>query len=237
MSFNYSSTNIDQDEIAKFSAMAAEWWDPKGKFKPLHIINPLRLDYVLQKAGNLSGKQILDVGCGGGILTESLAKQGGIVTGLDMAEASLNIAKAHAAQNQLTIQYILQSVEEHAQNNPQKYDVITCMEMLEHVPSPESIIQACATLLKPDGHLFLSTINRNNKSRFMLIVGAEYIARLVPIGTHDFHKFIRPSEMMNWASQANLKTEEFIGIEYHLLKNEFSLSRNIDVNYIGHFIY
>lgn len=224
--------NIDQHEIDKFSAMASEWWDPNGKCKPLHIINPLRLDYILQKSGNLTNKYILDVGCGGGILTESLAKQGAIVTGLDMAEQSLHVARMHAIESQLNIDYVQQDIESYAQQHPERYDIITCMEMLEHVPNPESIIHACKSLLKPNGLLFLSTINRNNKSWLMLIVGAEYIARLVPKGTHDFNKFIRPSELMNWVENSGMKTDDIIGMQYNLLNNKFSLGKNIDVNYI-----
>ncbi|WP_160411513.1 MULTISPECIES: bifunctional 2-polyprenyl-6-hydroxyphenol methylase/3-demethylubiquinol 3-O-methyltransferase UbiG [unclassified Gilliamella] len=226
------SQNIDQNEIDKFSQLAADWWNPNGKCKPLHIINPLRVDYIQQKCGSLTNQIVLDVGCGGGILSESLAKLGANVTAIDLAEESLAVAKMHAEQNGLTINYQKQTVEEHAQEYPAHYDVITCMELLEHVPDPFSIIQACATLLKPDGRLFLSTINRNHKAKLLLIYGAEYIARLVPKGTHDFNRFIRPSELMTLIEQAKLDVEGIVGMEYHLFKNQFKLSSNVDINYI-----
>ncbi|OCG03061.1 bifunctional 2-polyprenyl-6-hydroxyphenol methylase/3-demethylubiquinol 3-O-methyltransferase UbiG [Gilliamella sp. wkB112] len=226
------SQNIDFNEINKFSQFAAEWWDPNGKCKPLHIINPLRVDYIRQQCGSLVDKLVLDVGCGGGILSESLAKLGAQVTAIDLAEESLAVAKHHAEQNGLNIDYQKQTVEDLSQLTPNRYDLITCMELLEHVPDPTSIINACAKLLKPNGQLFLSTINRNHKARLMLIVGAEYIARLVPKGTHDFNRFIRPSELMTWVEQSGLKITGVIGMEYHLLKNEFKLGPNIDVNYI-----
>jgi len=227
------SHNIDTNEIDKFSQLASEWWDPNGKCKPLHIINPLRVEYIKQNCGqNLTGKNLLDVGCGGGILSESLAKLGANVTGLDLAEASLDVANNHARQNQLVINYIKSSIEEHAKQSQVQYDIITCMELLEHVPDPSSIIKACAKLLRPQGKLFLSTINRNYKAKLLLIYGAEYITRLVPKGTHDFDRFIRPSELMEMVSRAKLQTMDVIGMEYHLLKNQFLLGKNIDVNYI-----
>ncbi|WP_085247884.1 bifunctional 2-polyprenyl-6-hydroxyphenol methylase/3-demethylubiquinol 3-O-methyltransferase UbiG [Gilliamella mensalis] len=226
------SQNIDQNEIDKFSQLAADWWNPNGKCKPLHIINPLRVDYVKQKCGALTNKSVLDVGCGGGILSESLAKLGANVTAIDLADESLSVAKIHATQSGLFIDYIKQTVEDHAQQHLAGYDVITCMELLEHVPDPFSIIQACGKLLKPGGKLFLSTINRNQKAKLLLIYGAEYIARLVPKGTHDFNRFIRPSELMSWIELAGLDVKDIVGMEYHLLKNEFKLGPNVDVNYI-----
>lgn len=224
--------NIDFNEINKFSQLAAQWWDPNGKCKPLHIINPLRADYIIQHVGCLENKLVLDVGCGGGILSESLAKFGANVTAIDLADESLAVAQLHAKENNLVINYQKQTVEEHALQHPAHYDIITCMELLEHVPDSFSIIQACATLLKPNGKLFLSTINRNYKAKLFLIYGAEYIARLVPKGTHDFNRFIRPSELMRWVEKAKLDVNDIIGMEYHLLKNEFKLGPNIDVNYI-----
>ncbi|MDF7667578.1 bifunctional 2-polyprenyl-6-hydroxyphenol methylase/3-demethylubiquinol 3-O-methyltransferase UbiG [Orbaceae bacterium ESL0727] len=232
------SQNIDINEINKFTQLAAEWWDPNGKCKPLHIINPLRVDYILQQCGgSLKDKKILDVGCGGGILSESLARLGANVTGIDLAEASLIVAQEHAKQNNLDIVYKKQTVESLAEqcNTKQKgtqFEIITCMELLEHVPDPLSIIRSCATLLQPNGKLFLSTINRNYKAKLLLILGAEYIARLVPKGTHDFDRFILPSELMRWVDQAGLDTADVIGMEYHLLQNQFRLGPNIDVNYI-----
>lgn len=227
------SPNIDVNEIEKFSQLAKEWWDPNGKCKPLHIINPLRVEYIVESCQHsLAGKNLLDVGCGGGILSESMAKQGAKVTGLDLADASLNVARTHAQQNGLSIQYIKSSIEDYAENSKEQYDVITCMELLEHVPDPQSIITACAMLLKPGGKIFLSTINRNHKAKLLLIYGAEYIARLVPKGTHDFDRFIRPSELMEFVKNAGLQCNDIIGMEYHLLKNKFSLGKNVDTNYI-----
>lgn len=226
------SDNIDLNEIKKFTELAHEWWDPNGKCKPLHTINPLRVDYLKRQCGNISQKHILDVGCGGGILSESLAKEGANVIGIDMAQASLDIARNHAHQNGLSIQYIKSSIEEYANTHKETFDFITCMELLEHVPDPQSVISSCANLLKPNGKLFLSTINRNYKAKLLLIYGAEYIAKYVPKGTHDFNRFIRPSELMQFVDNANLQTSDIIGMEYHLLKNEFKLGNNIDVNYI-----
>ncbi len=224
--------NVDFNEIQKFSQLASNWWDPNGKCKPLHIINPLRVEYIELQCGQLGGKSILDVGCGGGILSESLAKLGAHVTGIDMAEESLAVARDHAKQHQLEITYQHITVESLAQQQPEQYDVITCMELLEHVPDPLSIITACAKLLKPGGQLFLSTINRNHKAKLLLIVGAEYIARLVPKGTHDFTRFIRPSELMQFVEAAGLQVLDTTGMQYHLLKNQFTLGPNLDVNYL-----
>ncbi|OCG73030.1 bifunctional 3-demethylubiquinol 3-O-methyltransferase/2-polyprenyl-6-hydroxyphenol methylase [Gilliamella sp. Nev6-6] len=226
------SQNVDFNEINKFSQLAAQWWDLDGKCKPLHIINPLRVNYIQQHCGLLEQKAVLDVGCGGGILSESLAKLGANVTAIDLADESLAVAKLHAAQNGLSIAYEKQTVEQHAEQNPMQYDIVTCMELLEHVPDPFSIIDACAKLLKPGGKLFLSTINRNHKAKLLLIYGAEYIARLVPKGTHDFNRFIRPSELMSLVEQAGFTVGDVIGMEYHLLRNQFKLGPNIDVNYI-----
>lgn len=226
------SQNIDFNEINKFSQLAAQWWDPNGKCKPLHIINPLRVDYIQRQCSELEHKEVLDVGCGGGILSESLAKLGANVTAIDLADESLEIAKLHAIQNGLTITYKKQTVEDLADEIPAQFDVITCMELLEHVPDPVSIINSCTKLLKPNGKLFLSTINRNQKAKLLLIFGAEYIAKLVPKGTHDFNRFIRPSELMTWVERSGLDVIDVIGMEYHLLKNQFQLGKNIDVNYI-----
>lgn len=226
--------NIDTAEIKKFDAIASNWWDLEGEFKPLHRINPLRLDYISTRCGHLSGKKILDVGCGGGILSEAMAKAGANVTGLDMAEEALSIARKHAASQQLIINYVQQTVEAHAKEHAGEYDVITCMELLEHVPDPASIIQACAKLVKPQGDLFFSTINRNTKAWLMLIVGAEYVARMVPKGTHDAKKFIRPSELIQWLESSQIQTQHAVGLKYHLVGNYFSLSDNLDTNYMLH---
>jgi len=224
--------NIDYNEISKFSQLAAQWWDPNGKCRPLHIINPLRVDYIKQQIGCLENKRVLDVGCGGGNKAKLLLIYGAEYIARMVPKGSLAVAQLHAKENNLVISYQKQTVEDHAKEHPAHYDVITCMELLEHVPDPFSIIQACATLLKPNGKLFLSTINRNHKAKLLLIYGAEYIARMVPKGTHDFNRFIRPSELMNWVEQAKLDVEDIIGMEYHILKNEFKLGPNIDVNYI-----
>lgn len=227
------SANVDQQEIAKFNAMAENWWDLNGEFKALHQINPLRLGYIQTHSNGIFGKKVLDVGCGGGILAESMAREGADVTGLDMSEQPLHVARRHALEHNIqTIRYIQETVENHADQHAGEYDVVTCMEMLEHVPDPASIIRACAKLVKPDGHVFFSTINRNNKAWLMMIVGAEYIARMVPKGTHDFDKFIRPSELINWINQAELQERDMIGLHYNPLFDSFKLGSNVDVNYM-----
>src|SRR3989338_709229 len=223
--------NTDATEIAKFSAMADEWWNPDGPMKPLHALNPLRLAYLHQHAV-LTEKNVLDLGCGAGILTESLAKAGAIATGIDMSESVITIAKKHATQSQLTIDYQCIDAETLSKNHGNYFDVITCMEMLEHVPDPLSIIQAAEKMLKPSGKLFFSTINRNIKSFFSAIIGAEYILNLLPKGTHHYQKFIRPSELTAWAEKNNLTLCDIQGIAYHPLKNTFSFSTSVDVNYL-----
>lgn len=188
--------NVDEQEIAKFEAVASRWWDLEGEFKPLHRINPLRLNYILQRSGGIFEKKVLDVGCGGGILAESMAREGAQVTGLDMGYEPLQVARLHALETGVKLEYVQETVENHAQQHPQHYDVVTCMEMLEHVPDPASVVRACAQLVKPGGHVFFSTINRNTKSWLMAVVGAEYLLKMVPKGTHDAKKFIRPSELI-----------------------------------------
>lgn len=224
--------NVDQHEIAKFEAMAENWWDLEGEFKPLHQINPLRLDYIQQHANGLFDKKVLDVGCGGGILAESMAKEGADVTGLDMGKEPLLVARLHALESGVKVKYIQDTVESHAAENPECYDVVSCMEMLEHVPDPASVIRACAKLVKPDGHLFFSTINRNPKAWFMMIVGAEYIARIVPKGTHNANKFIRPSELINWINKAGLVEQTITGLHYNPILKTFKLASGVDVNYM-----
>lgn len=227
--------NVDPLEIQKFEDMASRWWDLEGEFKPLHQINPLRLDYVMARSGGIFGKQILDVGCGGGIFAESMAKEGGVVTGLDMGDAPLKVARMHAKETNTSLTYIQSTAEEHAQTNPKKYDIITCMEMLEHVPDPASVIAACAHMVKPGGDVYFSTLNRNIKSWLFAIVGAEHILKVVPKGTHDHHKFIRPSELLSMLDKTTLTERDIIGLHYNPLTNKYWLSSsNVDVNYIVH---
>ncbi|ENM5904081.1 bifunctional 2-polyprenyl-6-hydroxyphenol methylase/3-demethylubiquinol 3-O-methyltransferase UbiG [Vibrio mimicus] len=229
-----SAQNVDPNEIKKFEDMASRWWDLEGEFKPLHQINPLRLNYVLEKANGLFGKKVLDVGCGGGILTESMAREGAQVTGLDMGKEPLEVARLHALETGTKLTYIQSTVEDHAAANPQTYDVVTCMEMLEHVPDPLSVILSCAKLVKPGGHVFFSTLNRNFKSYLFAIVGAEKLLKIVPEGTHDHNKFIRPSELLKMIDQTALQEQGITGLHYNPLTDTYRLGSNVDVNYIVH---
>ncbi|HAS6347707.1 TPA: bifunctional 2-polyprenyl-6-hydroxyphenol methylase/3-demethylubiquinol 3-O-methyltransferase UbiG [Vibrio vulnificus] len=226
--------NVDPNEIKKFEDMASRWWDLEGEFKPLHQINPLRLDYVLSKADGLFGKKVLDVGCGGGILAESMAKEGAVVTGLDMGKEPLEVARLHALETGTKLTYIQSTIEDHAAENGQMYDVVTCMEMLEHVPDPLSVIRSCAALVKPGGHVFFSTLNRNIKSYLFAIVGAEKLLKIVPEGTHDHNKFIRPSELIKMIDQTDLCEQGITGLHYNPLSDTYKLGHNVDVNYIVH---
>lgn len=226
-----SNTNVDHAEIAKFEALASRWWDPHSEFKPLHDINPLRLDYIDQNTG-LDGKKVLDVGCGGGILAESMAGRGAEVTGIDLGEAPLAVAQLHLLESGQEVDYRRISAEELAAESPETFDVVTCMEMLEHVPDPSSTIAACASLVKPGGQVFFSTINRNPKSFLFAIVGAEYVLNLLPKGTHEYAKFIRPSELDHWARHAGLDTLDVTGMTYNPLTKRYSLGRDISVNYL-----
>ncbi|URQ59733.1 bifunctional 2-polyprenyl-6-hydroxyphenol methylase/3-demethylubiquinol 3-O-methyltransferase UbiG [Pantoea alhagi] len=226
--------NVDQAEIAKFEAVASRWWDLEGEFKPLHRINPLRLGYIAQHAGGLFGKKVLDVGCGGGILAESMAREGAQVTGLDMGAEPLEVARLHALESGVKVDYIQQTVEDHAEQYAGSYDVVTCMEMLEHVPDPRSVVLACAQLVKPGGDVFFSTINRNAKSWLMAVVGAEYVLRMVPRGTHDAKKFIRPAELLHWVDETPLREKHMIGLHYNPLRDSFRLAPGVDVNYMLH---
>ena len=226
--------NVDQQEIAKFEAVASRWWDLEGEFKPLHQMNPLRLEWIQRHSEGLFGKQILDVGCGGGILSESMARQGAHVLGLDMGKEPLQVARLHALESGVEVTYRQGTVEALAEELPGRFDVVTCMEMLEHVPDPASVVRACARLAKPGGQLFFSTINRNAKSWLLMILGAEQLLRLVPKGTHDHAKFIQPAELSRHAEQAGLLLRHMSGVRYNPLLGQFSLSQDVDVNYMLH---
>lgn len=230
-----TSLNIDHSEIAKFEELASRWWDTQGEFKPLHDINPLRLHYIDERV-NLNGKRILDVGCGGGILSESMAKCGASVTAIDMGKAPLSVARLHALESELEIDYRQITVEELAEEMPGTFDAVTCMEMMEHVPDPSSVIKACKTLVKPGGSVFFSTINRNPKSYLFAIVGAEYVLNMLPKGTHDYAKFIKPSELDEWAREHELELRNIIGMTYNPLTRTYKLGRDVDVNYMVHYL-
>ena len=227
--------NVDLDEIQKFSELASRWWDLGGEFKPLHQINHLRTNYIQQHCGGLSTKKVLDVGCGGGILAESMAFHGAQVTGIDMGEAPLEIARLHGLESGLVVDYYQTTAEEFADKYQAQFDVVTCMEMLEHVPDPSSVVKACYRLVKPGGHVFFSTLNRNIKSYLMAIVGAEYIMNLVPKGTHQHDKFIKPSELIAWIDDTQLVVQRMIGLHMNPINQEYYLSnQNVDVNYMIH---
>jgi len=224
--------NVDDTEIDKFAALASRWWDPNAEFKPLHEINPLRLNYIIDKCDGLKDKKVIDIGCGGGILSESMAKQGAEVTGADLGEAQINIAKLHALETGAIVDYVQLSAEQLADENPERFDVVTCLEMLEHVPDPASIVEACSRLVKPGGHVFFSTINRNPKSWLFAIVGAEYLLDILPKGTHDYQRFIKPSELNQWVRQANLTAKNLTGLHFNPLTKHYSLGNGVDVNYL-----
>ncbi|MDY6815562.1 MAG: bifunctional 2-polyprenyl-6-hydroxyphenol methylase/3-demethylubiquinol 3-O-methyltransferase UbiG [Pseudomonadota bacterium] len=230
-----TNQNVDQNEIAKFEALASRWWDPSSEFKPLHDINPLRLNYIDERA-SLAGKKVLDVGCGGGLLSEGMARRGAHVTGIDMGETPLSVAKLHSLESGIKVDYRQTTVEELARDPDQagQYDVVTCLEMLEHVPDPASVIRACAAMLKPGGHMFVSTINRNPKSFLFAIVGAEYVLNMLPKGTHEWKKFIRPSEMSDYLRHAGLEVQELTGMTYNPITRAYKLGRDVDVNYLMH---
>jgi len=228
-----NAANVDPREVAKFDDLAHRWWDPQGEFKPLHEINPLRLDYVERRAP-LAGVRVLDVGCGGGILAESMARRGATVTGIDMAEAPLEVARMHLLESGLEVDYRQVPVEQLAEEMPGAFDVVTCMEMLEHVPDPASVVSACARLVRPGGHVFFSTINRNPRSFMLAIVGAEYLLRLLPRGTHEYARFIRPSELNRWVRAAHLETRHIGGLGYNPLSREYRLDDDVQVNYLMH---
>jgi 2-polyprenyl-6-hydroxyphenyl methylase/3-demethylubiquinone-9 3-methyltransferase len=231
---NSSIPNADPAELAKFSALAQSWWDPKGPSKPLHDLNPLRLQYVSRVAA-LSDARVLDVGCGGGILSESMARAGARVLGIDLSRAVLDVAELHALDAKVAAEYRLVPVEELASERPGAFDLVTCMEMLEHVPDPSASIHALAALVKPGGNVIVSTLNRSPLAFAVAIVGAEYIARVLPRGTHEYMKFIRPSELARWGRAAGLGLQDLTGISYNPLTRSFRLSTNTDVNYLAHF--
>ncbi len=226
--------NVDPRELEKFSALAHRWWDPNSEFKPLHDINPLRLGWIEQVAGGLAGKAVVDVGCGGGILSEAMALRGALVTGIDLADKPLKVAKLHLLESGNKVEYRKMAVEELAREQPSHYDVVTCMEMLEHVPDPQSTVRACAELAKPGGHVFFATLNRNPKSFLFAIVGAEYVLNLLPKGTHEYAKFIRPSELGRMARNAELSVEQIVGMSYNPFSRVYSLGADTSVNYIMH---
>lgn len=226
--------NVDAAEVAKFNALASRWWDPDGDFRPLHEINPLRLDWIRQHA-ELSGKVVVDIGCGGGILAESMSLAGANVIGIDMADGPLTVARLHQAESGTNVNYEQTTAEALAASKPAEFDLVTCLEMLEHVPDPAAVIRSCAELVIPGGKVFFSTINRNPKSFALAIVGAEYVLKLLPAGTHEYQKFIRPSELEEWARSAGLALRASIGMHYNPLTKDYSLGRNLDVNYLMYF--
>ena len=224
--------NVDQQEIEKFDAMAARWWDLDGDFKPLHRLNPLRLNWIADKADGLFGKYIIDIGCGGGILSESMAQQGAQVTGIDMGQEPLAVARLHALEMGVSVNYRQSTAEQMALEHAGEFDVVTCMEMLEHVPAPDSVVQACAELAKPGASLVFSTINRNPKSWLMMIAAAEHVFKMVPKGTHEHRKFITPAELCHYIEAAGLVVKDIKGVVYRPLFGDFKLSSDADVNYM-----
>jgi len=227
------SPPADAEEVAKFESLADQWWDREGPLKTLHEINPLRLDYIDQRA-SLAGARVLDVGCGGGILSEAMARQGAAVVGIDLAQASLDVATTHARETGVNSQYLCVAAERLADEQPDNFDIVTCLELLEHVPDPENIVNACARMVRPGGSVFFSTINRNLKSFLMAIVGAEHILRMVPKGTHEYEKLIRPSELAAWCRGAELELHDVTGLHFNPLTQTYSLGGNVDVNYFAH---
>ena len=228
-------TNVDPSEIKKFEELASRWWDPESEFKPLHAINPLRTEYI-NLHSPVKDLKVLDVGCGGGLITEALAAFGAQVTGIDMGEAPLSVAKLHLLESGQQVEYLKITAEELAEQRGGEFDIVTCLEMLEHVPKPSSVIQACSDLVKPGGDVYFSTINRNPKSWLFAIVGAEYILNMLPRGTHEYDKLIKPSELDTWARQASLITQRMTGLHYNPLSKVYKLAPGVDVNYMMHTI-
>jgi 2-polyprenyl-6-hydroxyphenyl methylase/3-demethylubiquinone-9 3-methyltransferase len=227
--------NADPAELAKFGALAHRWWDPGSDFKPLHDINPLRLNYIAERCGGLEGKRALDVGCGGGILTEALARAGARVTGIDLSEKALSVARLHQLESGVEVEYRLLAAEALAAEAPASFDVVTCMELLEHVPDPGSIVAACGALAKPGGLVVFSTLNRNPKSYLFAVIGGEYVLRLLPRGTHDYARFIKPSELAGFARRARLAPDAMTGMNYNPLSKTYRLGRDVSVNYTASF--
>ncbi len=225
--------NVDQAEIAKFEALAARWWDLEGDFKPLHAINPLRVNYIDERSP-VAGKKVIDIGCGGGILSEGLAQRGATVTGIDMGKQPLEVARLHLHESLLDIDYQHSTAEEMAVDHQETYDVVACLEMLEHVPDPASVIKACAAMCKPGGDLYFSTINRNPKSYLFAVIGAEYVLNILPKGTHDYAKFIRPSELSQFVRQADLELVDMTGLHFNPITKHYKLAPGVDVNYMIH---
>ena len=228
-----SYVNVDQQELSKFAVLAHKWWDKSSEFKPLHDINPLRLAYI-DGIAQLKGKTVLDVGCGGGILTESIAEKGANVTGIDLGEKALGVAKLHQMESGVKVDYHCISVEQLADQHPASFDVVTCMEMLEHVPDPASVVAACSKLVRPGGKVFFSTLNRNPKSYLFAVIGAEYVLNLLPRGTHEYAKFIKPSELAAWCRKSGLSVNELVGMSYNPLTKNYWLGKDISVNYLAH---
>jgi len=224
-------SNVDAAEIEKFNQLAHRWWDANSEFKPLHEINPLRIDYI-NRIAKIAGKTVLDVGCGGGILSESMAGLGAKVTGIDLGEKPLQVAKLHLLESGKQVEYRNIAVEQLAAEQPASFDVVTCMEMLEHVPDPASVVRACATLVKPGGHVFFSTLNRNPKSYLLAVIGAEYVLNMLPRGTHDYAKFVKPSELAQFCRNADLNVNDLIGMSYNPFTKVYSLGKDTDVNYM-----
>ncbi len=227
------NSNVDTAEINKFEQLASRWWDPNSEFKPLHDINPLRLDFIDERIG-LHGKSVIDVGCGGGLLSEAMAQRGATVTGIDMGEAPLAVARLHQQESGVEVNYERATAEQHAALNPQRYDVVTCLELLEHVPDPASTVRACRDLVRPGGAVFFSTINRNPKAWLLAIVGAEYVLNLLPKGTHDYTKLIQPAELESWCRTAGLNVKELTGMHYNPLTKAYRLGPGLDVNYLAY---
>lgn len=229
-----TTANVDPNEIRKFEELAYRWWDTESEFKPLHDINPLRLNYIDDRV-QLHGKQVIDVGCGGGILAESMARRGAQVIGIDMGATPLSVAQMHALESHVEIEYRQIRAEDMAAEAPAQFDAVTCMEMLEHVPDPASVIAACAQLVKPGGDVFFSSINRNPKAFLLAIIGAEYVMNMLPKGTHEYGKFIKPSELEKWARSVGLELRNISGMTYNPLFQSYRLGKDVDVNYLMHF--